>query len=127
MFNVHNNKTADGVVITVGLKVVTNECEQAVILSDDNDTEYNCCAPTDSHTELASRDDYTADQLHPSGQVRIEGVYFTDHTATCEPSVGGYAACRHNHWFRVSTKNGTKSFDGERLGAYSYGGVRVEA
>jgi hypothetical protein len=128
MFNVHNNLTADGVLITEGMKVVTNDCEQGTVVADSDDTEFGCCAPTDSHSDTARVSDYTLPQLHNSGQMVVDGIHFTDHENgyKCPESAGGIAPCRHNHWFRVATSNGTVSLDGERMGARSYGGVRVE-
>lgn len=129
MFNVHQNLTADGVLIQPGMKVVTNECEQGTILKDDSEHEFGCCAPTDSFGKTwDQREDYLPSQLHASGQMTVSGIIFTDHENgyKCPESEGGYAPCRHDHWFTVSTSNGTKSFNGERLGAHSYGGVRVE-
>lgn len=127
MFNVHQNLTADGELIYPGMKVVTNECEQGTVVADEKDSEFGCCAPTDSHTDHAERDDYHPAQLHDSGQTRIGSVWYTDHEdgTRCPESAGGIAPCMHDHWFRIATKGGTKSFNGERLGARSYGGVKV--
>lgn len=97
-FNVHSNRTADGVLIIPGLRVWTNEMVQGVVISDDHaPREGVCCGNPE----------------HQNGQVFIRDMrgWFTDHSATCED--GKY--CTHNHWFTVETANGTKSFDGERL------------
>lgn len=104
MFNPHHNVTADGVLITEGLRVFTNELNVGVIVSDDTNGEYMCCH------------DNTDGTTHPKGQFRPSGtnVWFTDHAAAQAPNACK-AGCRHDHWFTVSTDQGTKSFNGERI------------
>jgi hypothetical protein len=79
VFNPHGNRTADGVLITVGLVVWTNEMEVGIVRSDDDASAYGCC--------LGSHGD--ADPCPKS--------------------------CRHDHWFTVDTRRGSKSFNGELL------------
>lgn len=104
-FNPHDNVTADGVVITDGLRVWTNEVERGVVMSDDNLGEHMCCSDAKTFPEA---------KHHAGAQMRVEGAWFTDHhNVTCEDR--DYVGCRHDHWFTVSTARGTKSFNGERL------------
>jgi hypothetical protein len=101
-FNPHGNVTADGVLITEGLRVWTNEMKRGIVHTDDNVGEHLCCSDNKNFDEAVH---------HPKGQMKVNGGWFTDHTVTCED--GFY--CGHDHWFQVSTADGTKSFNGERL------------
>lgn len=121
MFNPHLNKTADGVVITPGLKVFTNELTIGTVVSDDNDAPFRCCQPTSvvgSHYDPIPKEDYLdraqLEHLIESGQMTVNNAIFTNHNYVCELSAS-YDPCGHDHWFTVQTKNGTKSFNGERL------------
>ena len=90
-FNVHGNKTSNGVTIVKGLKVLNYDYVEGVVLSDDHEREYMCnCAHQHDN-------DLTED-------FRISG-------GTCKTN------CRHDHWFNVETQSGTKSFNGSRLKA----------
>lgn len=107
MFNPHNNVTADGVVITEGLRVFTNNLDVGEVISDSTST---CCLePTDDPELLDHRRTSC-----PKGQQRIGNTYFTDHQATTEYP---HTACRHDHWFDVMLDNdgGTVMMNGERM------------
>jgi hypothetical protein len=86
-------------------------------VADQNDSEFGCCQPT----ALAGREAEPGDlaeevdsHMALNGQMRIEGTWFTNHQLDNKECPSPYN-CRHNHWFRVATKNGTKAFDGERM------------
>ena len=115
-FNPHNNVTADGVVITKGLRVFTNEMEVATVIEDQDVHEFGCC----SREKCA---DWTTHHETP-GQLKVSGGWFSDHTARGALCDEG-CFCNHDHWFQVSTKNGTKAFNGERL-ATRFEGKRAE-
>lgn len=111
-FNVHQNRTADGVVITSGLVVWTNDMNVGRVVSDNCQGETKCCEePT--HKGQMNLDDHS---------------WFTDHdAATCDDST---KFCRHDHWFRVECPNGGGgSFNGERLATAhrTYDGRRLLA
>ena len=99
-FNVHNNKTSDGVPITLGLAVFTNEMEVGTVVADTDREPSKCCE----------------EPTHVNGQMYVSGGgWFTNHAArnSCDEP-GKY--CGHNHWFRVEVPNGKGgTFDGERL------------
>lgn len=114
-FNPHNNVTADGVVIVEGLQVVTNEIELGTVrVDEDCGSGAHCCYPNG------------AEHFEADGQVKQGGVYYSDHQVGYDLQMQG-CTCRHDHWFRIETAKGTKSFNGERLGAASYGGVTVKS
>ena len=106
-FNPHNNVTSDGILITEGLRVFTNELAVGVVTKDRDANGYSCCA------------------THGAGQVRIDGAWFTDHEA--DAKLECRMGCRHNHWFDVAyddeaTTPGNRKYvgsgammDGERL------------
>lgn len=96
IFNPHGNVTADGVLITEGLEVFTNELEVGKVVEDPHGSQGERCCLKAEHV----------------GQLRNEIGTFTDHSKQ-ECDAGGW--CRHNHWFTIETAKGTKSFDGERL------------
>lgn len=103
-FNVHENKTADGVVIVLGLEVVTNEWKRGVVVADNNQN--NGCCQEPSH----------------KGQQTIEGNVYTDHSKReCDNQP---VLCHHDHWFEVEYTDGSfHQFNGERLGARIPAGV----
>jgi hypothetical protein len=114
--------------------VVTNDCAQGQVVEDTNNYAGGCCQPTDLEgsllpvgkafaEELLDRDQYL--HLMDKAQKRHSGVWFTNHEHRCDVSAGGFAACRHDHWFTVQTDRGSVMLNGERMGAHSYGGVRV--
>lgn len=89
-FNPHNNRTADGIVVTVGLVVFDNNLDVVTVTGE---RASGCCS-IETHVGQMFQTD-------PRG-------WFSDHSAaTCD--AGGY--CRHDHWFE--TTGG--SFNGERL------------
>lgn len=102
MFNPHNNRTADGVVITVGMAVFTNEMNLVRVVSDDTSS-YQCTC--ENHDK-------------PDGQIYLNGTWFSDHPrANALVTKGCY--CRHDHWFTVEAPEGEQGsgrFNGERLG-----------
>jgi hypothetical protein len=110
-FNPHGNVTANGVLITEGLMVITNEMEAGRILVDESSGEHLCCSDNKC---------FPGAEHHSKGQVQLSGAWFTDHELGVN-AVDGGCYCRHNHWFRVETKRGTKSFDGERVATYFQG------
>lgn len=97
-FNLHGNKTADGVVIAPGLAVFTNDLTVGHVTRDTNET--NMCCHYEAHTD---------------GQIVVSGGVFTNHAFGCV--VPDCNRCRHNHWFAVRMPDGTtvSSWDGERL------------
>lgn len=111
-FNPHNNVTADGVLIVVGLRVITNEMKHGVITADTNADSYSCCKGV--HTNDAG--------LKP-GQIHLNGGWFTDHQAASKLKCDQY--CGHNHWFFVELDDGGASrMDGERV-ATRFNGVKA--
>lgn len=102
MFNVHENVTADGVVVVTGLRVRTNDWTIGVVTTDRNqDRSTGCCYNAAHRGQKRGGDGRT---------------WFTDHdTAERHDCNSG---CRHNHWYTVKFDDGTtKEYDGERLGA----------
>jgi hypothetical protein len=102
-FNVHKNKTADGVVITLGMEVLTNEYRVGKVTADANQ-EKNCC-----------------ENPNHNGQMHLLGEpagWFSDHGEASKCN-GEYILCRHDHWFDVRYNDGASGgqFNGERLGA----------
>lgn len=95
-FNPHQNRTTDGVVIHAGLRVITNDMTLGTV-AEDQGVNHSCC-----------------ENLEHRGQMFVRDMdsWFTDHSTTCD--VGGH--CRHDHWFTVETEDGSKSYNGERLG-----------
>lgn len=101
IFNIHKNVTADGVVITEGLRVYSNELETGVVVGRDQG---RCCGRGEAGG-------------HPKAQLRPSGMdgWFTDHPAGAKAVTAG-CYCRHNHWFDVKYDNGGGGmFDGERI------------
>ena len=106
MFNLHDNKTADGVKIYPGMFVFTNEVRAGIVLYDRN--ENMCC-----HYEH-----------HADGQLSIDRVWFTNHSFTAV--VPDCHRCKHDHWFDVQYSDGsTVMMNGERLAMHhlDYNGV----
>jgi hypothetical protein len=104
-FNVHQNKTADGAIIVLGLKVVTNEWRLGTVVADLSQSSSCCEEP--SH----------------SGQFTSGDYIFTDHQKQRCPD-GTYAGCHHDHWFDVQYADGSrKMMNGERLGVRIPAGV----
>lgn len=96
-FNPHSNKTVNGVLITVGLKVLDYDFREGLVLSDDYDKEWQCkCS-------------YHDRPVDPNAHIRANDLV-ADRTECASP-------CGHDHWFTVETANGTKSFNGSRLKA----------
>jgi hypothetical protein len=105
MFNPHNNRTADGTIITEGLMVFTNELMPGKVVGDPDCREVTCCA-----TRTSEVHDVPA-QYQPE---YMNGGWYTNHRKGDEAVAQG-CYCRHNHWFRIETSHGIKSMDGERL------------
>lgn len=103
-FNPHDNVTANGVLITEGLRVWTLDIVRGTVVADDTVGEHMCCSDAKTFPEA---------EHHATGQMLVDGVWFTDHNVTCEDR--DFVGCRHDHWFRVATDAGTKEFNGERL------------
>lgn len=92
-FNPHRNVTADGVVITVGLRVFTNNLDAGVVTEDTYADRCGCGTN------------------HARAQVLLNGGWFTDHRAGDD-----CPRCRHNHWFTVTLDTGGSALmDGERM------------
>lgn len=98
VFNIHKNVTADGVEITPGLRVFTNELAVGVVTIDRNQD--RCC----ERGEAGGHPKAQMYQTDPRG-------WFTDHRAG-----DACPRCRHNHWFNVTyDEGGGGMFDGERM------------
>jgi hypothetical protein len=100
MFNPHQSKTADGVLIVEGLVVYTNEMAVGKVVGDrDGSGQSGMCCNESDHDRAA--------------QMRSGTGIYTDHRIanvirlTCR--------CAHDHWFTVETANGTRDMNGERL------------
>ena len=95
-FNPHGNKTADGVLITVGMRVFDNSLDIGTVVKD-NTSPDNCCGTESGHF----------------GQIRIGSGWYSDHNAaTCDRS----KYCRHDHWFDILMDSGvTRQMNGERM------------
>ena len=105
MFNQHGNVTADGTLITEGMRVKTNDWVDGTVVADRD--EGQCC-----HGQHAA-----GDEGNTKGQVKISGAWFTDHGAARD-KLGCDQYCGHNHWFSIALDNGGTSMqDGERLKA----------
>jgi hypothetical protein len=100
MFNPHENCTAEGVIITMGLRVFTNELRIGeVILDADAD---RCCGD--------GPDAGRAQKYEP-----FMGAWFSDHESANVIVAAGHA-CRHDHWFTIKLDDGGQSrMNGERL------------
>jgi hypothetical protein len=113
MFNPHGNRTANGVVITEGLEVFTNELRVGKVVADERN-DGMCCVKQGADPETHGN----------SGQIRLSQGWFSDHpTANKLVELGCH--CRHDHWFTVETANGTVSMNGERLATF-FEGRRAE-
>jgi len=103
-FNIHGTKTGDGVVITEGLAVVTNDVEVGRVKID---RDSSCCGdPNDS-----------------ASQMRVGGVIYTDHDEARDAVAQG-CYCSHDHWFEVVlAPDWTRTVlqNGERLATVGYG------
>lgn len=87
-FNPHANRTSDGVVITVGLKVIDYDRQSGTVVSDRDNTPYRCC----DNTDHVRKNDLSADRN------------------TCEKY------CNHDHWFDIKRDSGgTSMMNGSRL------------
>lgn len=91
-FNPHHNTTADGVVITLGMKVIDYDRRPGVVIADRSSSAYNCCGG-----ECQPRE----------GDLSLQG---------CDKF------CHHDHWFEVrNADGGTKDFNGDRMQAVDEG------
>lgn len=105
MFNPHDNVTADGTLITEGMRVKTNDWIEGTVIADRDAGQ--CCGGVHS----------TNHHGEEKGQIKIDGAWFTDHGAARE-KYGCHQYCGHNHWFSIALDNGGTSMqDGERLKA----------
>lgn len=100
MFNSHQSKTGDGVLITEGLRVFTNNLDRGVVVADRD--EDHCQEPERPAAQMFVRD--------------LRG-WFTDHNK------GNDLVCHANHWFTVELDTNYKGepmkgqamMDGERM------------
>jgi len=111
-FNPHGNVTGNGVLISYGLKVWTNELEVGIVIHDrDADKEVGCC-----HQDVEAG--------HTKAQTGNWTTWYSDHESMRAIIALG-CWCGHDHWFDVLTNTGTKMMNGERL-TTKWDGVKAE-
>jgi hypothetical protein len=104
-FNPHRNRTQNGVIITLGLRVKDYDFRIGTVIADDNaDKEYLCCNGVHKDNEKGDK----------SGQSSFGGRWIADDAKL--KTLGCHLHCRHDHWFSVKHDDGSvKSFNGDRL------------